>query len=244
MTQRVVPLSWRKPIKILDENRNIFLIIFLSILLSACSADYQGDQRLSEVAKIDIEAQNQNLGKRAEDMELDLARRQGFYQGVRGQFEGEFTTKVLGNLKIRITILPTITPLYTRRTRLPEEIAEDLKQLSFNIQIIQWDPNNLLSASGCRIEGVRPDLKSGQIQIISKDCPNGYLISIADSSLLNIPQIKSVKEFYEVSTFEIAPLLATKLLLGTEVSIPEITGSIQMTTNAETYYFKADRLTL
>lgn len=224
--------------------RNLINVFMLSIplaIISACSPDYQGDQRLSDVAKIDIRAQNENLMKRTEDMELDLSRREGFYQGVKGQFEGSFVSSI-GALKIRITLVPSLTPISTNRTRLPEEVTADLNQLSFHVQILQWDPSNSLSASGCRVEDVKPDLITGQIQIVSKDCTNIYLISITDPSLMTNPQIKSVKEYFEYSSQEIAPELAKKLSLGSENSVPEITGSIQMTTNAETYYFKAQRL--
>lgn len=235
-------MIYREKISMRNFNFTTFLVIVSMVtVMTSCSRDNQGDQRLSDVAKIDISAQNANLKTRAEDMEADLSRRQGFYQGVKGQFEGSFVSSI-GALKIRITLVPSVTPISSDRIRLPEEITADLNQLSFHVQILQWDPSNSLSASGCRVEGVKPDLISGKIQIVSKDCANIYLISITDPSLVTAPQIQSVKEYYEFSSTEIAPELAKKLFLGSENSIPEITGSIQMTTNAETYYFKAKRL--
>jgi hypothetical protein len=147
----------------------------------------QGNERLEEKARIEgrasseagIQAENQNLAQRSAAMESDLAERHRFYQAVEGTYEGELQTEQ-GVFQIRLTMVPSLYPYHLGRVRQLEEVAADLNNLYFNAQVVQWNRANPLSAVGCRVTGVRPNLVDGEITIASESCPNLYSLRISD----------------------------------------------------------------
>jgi len=153
------------------------------LILTGCQ---QGDERLSEVRKVEeeaaIQAENANLRRRASEMEEDLANRHEFYQSTKGVYEGEVQTDD-GEFRIRVTLAPSLPPVHSRRTRTQAEVEFDLTNLNFNVQIIQWKGGLPSSAVGCRVQGIRPDITAREMTIASQDCPNLYRIALGDQSL-------------------------------------------------------------
>jgi hypothetical protein len=131
------------------------------------------------VPEISASAVDEESALRIREMEEDLMKRQSFYEAVKGTYEGklEGTPK---DFRIRITLVPSLPPYLPGRVRTEEEIRSDLEKLHFNIQVVQWDSQDELSAVGCLVQGVKPDLINGEIQIASESCPNLYLIKIAN----------------------------------------------------------------
>lgn len=178
-----------------------------------------------------IQAENSNLREKALEMERDLTARHRFFQGVKGRYEGTFTTKQ-GTFKIRITLNPNIAP-YTysdyRPYRRLEEIVSDLNNLTFNAQVIQWNPENSLSAVSCRVDSIRPDLRLGEIIISSATCPNLYSIKVA------------IDENDTYSNSGTSEILARRLLDGAEEKSDLLVGEIQPSSSSDIYTFKAKR---
>ncbi|MGE4234106.1 MAG: hypothetical protein AB7F43_12330 [Bacteriovoracia bacterium] len=217
--------------------RGAFLI--LCILFVGC----QGNERLSEKASIEgkasadaqIAAENENQAKRSAEMESDLALRHNFYQAVKGTYEGgmvleeaETTGKPddqKEEFKIRLLLVPSLPRYNAKRVRRLEEIASDLNTLSLNVQIIQWNPKNKLSAVGCRIENVRPDIVSGEINIASANCPNAFRLRLADTA--NLRNSETV---------------ALDAKDGRISSVSDLEGEVLPSTNAAVYKLSAKRV--
>jgi hypothetical protein len=207
----------------------------LILLLIGC-AEKQGDEQLRKKAQIEGEesaqkqqqAENGTRVSRATEMERDLAQRQRFYQALKGVYQGKLSTEV-GEFNVRFTFAPSLPPYPTTgRTRDIGEIEADLTNLYFNIQVVQWNPENNLGAVGCRVQGVRPDLNTGEIIIAAQDCPNAYAIYISQKSSNSDPTAVSKS-------------MTTAILAGKSSSVSRIVGQIKPTNNASVYQFYAER---
>lgn len=188
-------------------------------------------------AEAELNATNANLAYKAGLMEEDLATRQLFYRAVRGTYEGALSTES-GEFKIRITLVPSIPPYVVPRVRQLEEITHDINALYFNAQVVQWNPSNKLSAVGCRVENIRPDIIRGEIQIASKDCPNLYLLKIAD--------VETAKALNQAngkipSDSELSAAVAESIREGKMSELPEIRGEVHPSTNASIYSLTVKR---
>ena len=207
-------------------------VLPFSMTLAACAQD---NQKLAANASIQgrassdaqIQAENENLAYRASLMETDLATRQRFYQALRGKYEGDLQTEQ-GLYKVRITLVPSLPPYQANRVRLPEEIASDLNNLYFNAHVIQWNPSNTLSAMGCRVAHIRPDIRTGEVVIASENCSNLYTLSLSDPS----PSAQSLGSVQ----------LASRILEGALHKITALSGEVQPSTNAAIYRFNVQRI--
>lgn len=214
--------------------RAFLSVLVISMFALGCN---QGDERLVEKARIEGQASseaatqsaNESLAKKASEMESDLAVRHRFYQALKGTYEGAMETEQ-GEFKVKITLVPSLPPYATGRTRQLEEIAADLNNLYLNVQVVQWNPANRLSAVGCRIEQVRPDIVSGEISIASENCPNFYGLRIAD-------------EGANVSKFDPARsgVIASYVRDGRMDRVASIQGEVHPTTNASVYQISVSR---
>lgn len=216
----------------------IATVLALSLpVVSGCSD--QGNERLSEKATIEgkasseaqIQTENQNRQQKASEMEADLVVRHRFYQAARGTYEGDLETEQ-GAFKVKLTLIPSLPPYAVSRTRQLDEITADLNNLYFNVQVVQWNPANRLSAVGCRIAHVRPDIVSGEINIASENCPNFYSLKISDgpmptSSATDMARSASVASFVRD---------------GRITQVSSVYGEVQPSTNASTYRFSATRV--
>ncbi len=212
-------------------------------VLGACSKG--GDERLKERADIEsrkaaensVLSENENLATRAQKNEARLAHRQKFFTAVKGFYEGSF---ILAGEKhrIRITLTPSVFPLPDGGTRHPDEVTRDLEKLDFRIQVQQWLEGSPISGGGCSVEGLNPDLKNGNLQLISGACGSLFL-AITDKSLL---ESATPREQYAESIDILAPKLVAKIFDGEITSIPAISGFTLSNANAETVYFIAERV--
>jgi hypothetical protein len=208
----------------------ITIIVSLLVLLAACG---NGNERLKEKSEIESESQlrveNEGLAKKAEAMEIDLAKRHKFYQAVKGIYEGSIETNI-GSFNIRITLTPSIAPIQTTRVRQLEEIASDLNNLTLNTQVVQWDPSNPYASVGCPGTSVKPDIENGEIVIPSSDaCKNLYMIKITDREFIGSG----------LQNTEHARELSKQILRGDLRRIDSLVGSIQPSSTANIFKFVA-----
>jgi hypothetical protein len=224
--------------------KSYFLLLPI-LALGACTADT--DDRLKERVKVESEtaAQQQTEAERAAqnaraaEMEMDLAQRHRFFQAVKGAFEGGFMTD-LGEFKFRILMMPSLSPAPTDRRRLPEEVASDLNNLYFNAQIQMWSAKNPASASGCRVENLRPDIKTGTMAIISANCPNSYLLTL--STPAESVGLSDEQHYKRLLDEGISARLAGDIVSSRLNRSEEIAGFLRLTNLAVNHYFRAKRV--
>lgn len=178
----------------------------------------------------EIEVQYANLAVRAREMEADLALRQRFYQAVKGTYEGDLATEA-GSFKVRFNLVPSLPPYVIERTRQLEEIVADINNLYLNVQVVQWNPKNTLSAVGCRFQQIRPDLSKGELNLNSENCPNFYQLRLLDtlSGMKREAKGRSSQD------------LAQAIRDGELSEILHLGGELHPTTNAAVYSFQISR---
>ncbi len=218
-------------------SKNSISLILLSMLSLAACTDTQ--EKVTETAKAQseisaikqVEAENNNLRERAQEMEQDLNSRHRFFQALKGRFEGSFTT-TMGTLNLRVTLIPSLSPYHNanqRPVRRLEEIAYDLNSLTFTAQIVQWNPHNSLSMVSCRVEGIKPDLRQGEIIVSGVGCDkNVFFFKVASDEL---------DSYHDSNTSEI---LTRRLLDGAEDKVSILVGELQ-TGTPDIYTFKVKR---
>jgi hypothetical protein len=219
----------------------VYLIIF-----SSC----QGNDRLAEKAAIEsqVSAANQNkvqyefLVWRAQAMEADLRSRHRFYEGIKGDYEGIFADGKQ-EYQIRLSLAPSL-PLYlTDRVRTLEELTADFNNLHLNAMIQIW--KNDEAAVSCTVEKIKPDVKNGEINIITEKCPNAYQFYIGDG-VLDRKHVLNHDLMKKLSPERIlqAQILAGEVLAGARDDIPEMFGFIKPATNSQVYHFVANKIAL
>jgi hypothetical protein len=208
--------------------RSCFLL-GLMFLMAGCNNEAGQaalDAQNERYALTALKAEEADRNRRAQDMEKDLASRQRFYEAVRGVYEGTVTTES-GTFQIRLMLVPSLPPYRTERTRTLAEIESDLANLHFNVQVVQWSAGTPLSAVGCRIENVHPDIYRGTIEIASESCPNVYRLKLGGKGE------GGPKESEEI---------AQALLAGRQDTAGDIVGQMYPTTTAAVYQLSVSRV--
>lgn len=220
----------------------VLSVLTLSVVLAACGQ--QGDERLKEKAEIEGQAsakkqqevENENLRRKAQEMEKDLFLREKFFLALEGTFEGKFMTTV-GEFQARIKFIPSLPLIKTDRTRTLEEIAFDLNNLHFNVQIVEWATNNNMSAAGCVFSNLRPDILSGQLNAASENCTNVYNVSVFETNDVAQRVLKKTEDSGSRSSEYSAKILSSE---GTIVE--NIVIRRQGSNNSKEYSFSAKRV--
>ncbi len=214
----------------MNKNKTIVLALGLATMISAC----QDESRIAEIRNQELSTDQQFKKSLAVEMETDLTRRQRFYQGVAGVYEGVIETKN-GRFNIRLRLVPSLPPYQQTRVRMQEEIAQDLNELYFNAQIIQWSTGENIGAVGCRVTQVRADIDQGQIQIASPDCPSFYQIQVDEES----PTGGRVSAEGQGGN---SGRVSQAILEGRVKKVKFLDGVIQPTSTSEQYQFQAERV--
>ncbi len=221
--------------------RHIFLGTWIigSLLILGCQDEDQSFKELQKkTGKFGMEGEFEAENERAIKMEEDLSRRHHFYQSLKGTYEGTLQEEG-GSFNLRITFAPSLPP-YPKdpsRIRTIEEITSDLTNLYFNVQVIQWSPQNPLTSVGCRVEGVRPDMITGEVFISSEICPNFYALLLSDATSQD-----SIGTLNNNQEKELATSLAQAIIEGQLTTVSQIQGQVRPTTNAAIYEFIAKRV--
>ncbi len=179
-------------------------------------------------AEEELRIQNGSLSSKAGKMEQDLQRRQMFYTAASGTYEGSIRTEQ-GDFNIRVTLISNLPAYPVDRVRQLEEITSDINNVYFNAQIVQWSPENNLSAVGCRVNNVRPDLINGVITIASTECPNLYILKISNARATASTSGAGSKS------------VAKQIYSGKVKSVSSLVGEVRPTTNASVYELFANR---
>lgn len=213
--------------------KTFIFIITTAFLMLGC--DQRGSvDSTKERAKAEQEAgndvENKNLAQKAQKMESDLADRHYFYSAVEGQYQGTVDVNGIA-FNIKLNIVKSL-PIYPGdRVRQLSEIENDLNNLYFHVQIIQWSAEDLNTAVGCRVSQIRPDMVKGALVIASSECANLYTISLSD---LVSERMGGVHEK--------AKNVAEKIRQKQIALVDSLVGTIQPSSNASTYTFSVNRI--
>ncbi len=214
-----------------SEMRTLISLIVITLSLVACS---KNDNRMKEKAAIESESstasqlrvENENQAKKAEKMELELAKRHRFYQSVKGTYEGEVQTAI-GKMKIEITFTPSKAPVTRNRVRQLEEITTEINELKLTAHAIQSAVNIPESAVGCPGVTVADDIMKGELTISSPTCPNLYLIKITEKGITESSVLDSLR----------AAQVANQIFNGDLVEIDSLSGQLKTSTYASKVKF-------
>lgn len=203
--------------------RGAFLVGAL-IALSSCGSNEDRIKSRAQIeaqenARSQVDAENQYLEKRAQDMELDLARRQRYYDALVGTYEGTYEGIYGKPFKMKL-ILTSSLPNYVppRRIRTLDEIQTDLNSLFLNAQEVIWDEDTSL-ALGCVYEKIRPDIRAGKLHLASEECKVSFNLAISDNPEISVPENE------EEDTD--SPGLASKVMAGVVNEIQSLRGTGQ-----------------
>lgn len=212
--------------------KHIFLLV-LSIGLMACDQKGSTDatkQRATAEGEAERDVQAKALAEKATKMEADLANKHSFYSATEGEYEG--TLKVdTDTYKIKFTLVRSIPPFTGNRVRELSEIENDLNNLYYHMQIVQWHPSDETSAVGCRISGIKPNMNDGTISVAAADCPNLYSVFISEGGAQALTD-KAVN----------AKSLAKKISDKQTSEVNYLVGTVQPSSVAMKYSFNVKRV--
>lgn len=211
----------------------IVFSLFLILGLVACDQKSTTDgtkERANAEQEGANKAENENLARKAEIMEKDLANRHAFYSAIEGEYEG--TLKVdKEKYSIKFAFARSIPPFSGDRIRQLSEIENDLNNLYFHMQVVQWFPDDGATAVGCRVSNIRPNMDTGVISVSSAECPNLYTILLSEGG---------DNAFNEQTTK--AATVASKIKAHTFKAVPYLIGTVQPSSNAMKYSFTVKKV--
>jgi hypothetical protein len=202
------------------------------ILLTGC-AD-QSVEKFKERGVAEQEgsnkAENENLAKKAEMMERDLAKRHLYYSTLEGEYQGliKAGSEVY---KIKLIFARSIPPYQGERVRNLSEIEADLNNLFFYTKVVQWHPSDENTAVGCQIESVRPNMDKGMISLSANTCTNFYQMFFSET-----PQ------YDEFKIGEQAKTTSNKIKNELLMVVPYLHGTIQPSNISMKYTFVAEKV--
>jgi len=213
--------------------KTLLTVFFLSSAIFAGCAQ-QDEKKFTDRAEAEGRGANKAgqdlLNEKAREMEADLTNRQSFYGAIEGQYQG--TTRVgEQTFNIKLTFARSVPPYFGSRVRQLSEIEADLNSLSFYVQVVQWHPEDMSSAVGCRVSQIRPDMQKGEMVISSPDCPNLYSVFLSDLLTENrgTPQEKARGVAEKLRNYEIQ-------------NVDSLIGSIEPTSNASVFQFAVKKV--
>lgn len=204
------------------------MLIVVAVSLVGCDGEEGLKEQTQIQSKEQIQAQNENLEEWSAKLSADLEKRRAFINAVEGEFEGEFSVEQT-SYSISVKIVPTIPDYDVDRTRTLAELEYELQNLNLNIHIVQWNPNSNISAVGCIIEDIKPDLKKGILDIISSKCSNSYSLYLSDDS--------------RDTNYSVLSTSMAELIRAGQVRYVQIfKGKLKSSTNAQNYEFTLNRI--
>ena len=210
----------------------IFLLV-LAVGLMACDQKGSKDdtkERATAEGEAERDVHAKALAEKAMKMEVDLANRHYFYNSVEGEYEGTLKAGQ-DSYKIKFALVRSLPPFTGNRVRELSEIENDLNNLYFHMQVVQWHPADEASAVGCRISGIRPNLDDGSLSAAASDCPNLYSVFISEGGA-QASTDKATK----------AKGLAKKISNKQTSEVIYLVGSVQPSSVAMKYSFNVKRV--
>ena len=169
------------------KDYSIQTLVSLATLLMVCGSGCNSlDDSQKHTADLQIQATNQDLQVKTAAAQTELSIRQRFFQGVSGIYEGQVTRAegASRNFSTRLIISATVPRYGSDRTRSLDEINSDLKQLSLNVQVVQWDQDTG-ATWGCVFVNQPPDIEQGNLGLMDTICPVTYQIWLMPSGSNN-----------------------------------------------------------
>ncbi|MBC74539.1 MAG: hypothetical protein CME64_00835 [Halobacteriovoraceae bacterium] len=202
------------------------------LFLFGCSKG--GDDRLAEQADIQAreqyQAQNENQKMWAEKMEDDLNKRKRFIQAIEGEYLGQVDVQDI-SFDISARFVSSIPIEFPSRVRTLDEINFELQNLNLNLFVKLENPRVSNSAVTCVVEGYRPDVSKGVVNLITESCKNSFHLSISDS-------LKNVSDGQRLAD---SRSLAAQVTSGSISRVDNIQGVFESSTSSQKYKFQLRR---
>lgn len=209
-----------------------FLMLILCWGIAACDQKSSTDgtrERATAEEEANTKVANENLAKKAEKMEKDLAARHRFYSSLQGNYEGAL--QVNNEIyKISFTFVPSIPPYTGDRVRQLSEIENELNNLYFDIDVSQWHSSDEQIVVKCPVSRIRPNMDRGTIFILSTECRNLYKISLSEDGI----------DVSEKNT-EKAEAVARKIKDQQLLVVPSLIVTAQLSSSASKISFTVER---
>tara|TARA_Y100000768_G_scaffold316879_1_gene252033 strand:- start:806 stop:1450 length:645 start_codon:yes stop_codon:yes gene_type:complete len=210
------------------------LIMFLTLTTLIVSCSKNGDDRIAEQEEIrtreQIEAQNENQKEWAEKLEKDLNDRKRFIKSIEGRFNGIIDVRE-STFEIQAKFISSIPIEFSNRVRTLDEINYELQNLNLNLFVKLENPRVSNSAVTCVVEGYRPDIKNGLINIITESCKNSFTLSISNS----LETLTSDQRRMD------SRALANQVLSGAVDIVEFIQGDFEPSTSSQKFKFQLRR---
>ncbi len=210
------------------------LMILAITLLSIVGCSKGGDERIAEQENIrsreQVNAQNENNREWADKMEKDLNKRKYFIKSIEGTFAGDLTVEEI-DFVIKAMISPSIPISFSDRTRTLQEINYELENMAINLHIKLENPRVSNSAVSCTIEGYKPDVDKGMINIISESCKNIFKLLLSDD----------LNQLDREILYRDASELARDLKQNNISQIDILSGFFESSVSTKEYQFKLQR---
>jgi hypothetical protein len=170
----------------------VFIALVLMTTLFSC-AKPDGDNRLREKAEIEADAGQNQIDKKAQEMEERLARQQRFFQGVAGEFTGSWRGSDM-TFHVKFIITPSLPAYDGSRTRSMDEITFDLTNLTLAIEeTTSWKRRDS-SSTGCNYALLKPRTDSGFIHATNGECPVSFTLSVLESGSEKAKDVSKIRE--------------------------------------------------
>ena len=170
------------------------IVLFVLLLTAACDKRGSAEstrERAAAEEQAAKEVEIKNLTDRAAKMEADLSQRHRFYSAIEGVYAGTVSVgREVFNLKF--VLVRSIPQFRGSRVRELAEVENDLVNLSLNVQVVQWHPEDQVSGAGCIVK-VQPTIDQGVISISSPDCKNVYFVYLASADPSAAAQVLAQK---------------------------------------------------
>ena len=185
----------------------------------------------NEMSPVGRGSQNENQKMWAEKMEEDLNKRKRFIQAIEGDFFGEVDVQNI-SFDINARFVSSIPIAFPSRVRTLDEINFELQNLNLNLFVKLENPRVPNSAVTCVVEGYRPDVNKGVINIITESCKNSFHLSISDSTL----DVRS-----DEARLKDSRSLAAQVTSGSVSRVEKVQGVFESSTSNQKFKFQLRR---
>ena len=120
---------------------------------------------------------------------------------------------------------------FPSRVRTLDEINFELQNLNLNLFVKLENPRVSNSAVTCVVEGYRPDVSKGVVNLITESCKNSFHLSISDS-------LKNVSDGQRLAD---SRSLAAQVTSGSISRVDNIQGVFESSTSSQKYKFQLRR---
>jgi len=156
------------------------LLLLPFLFLVACAKP--DSTNLEDKRNRELEVENENSKRKAMQLEEDLSRKQRHFSALKGVYEGTLIADDKKEFKTEIILVPSLPPYEAGRVRTIEELATDLNNLYFTVQIAITNKQTETTTMNCLFTQVKADYDGGRMNVASEGCYGLFFINLYSST--------------------------------------------------------------